>query len=333
MRRILLFASLIVCVAVLLVLLALTIGRTPLPRIPLPNPNGYDDFLKAASLVTGAVGDFSTLERGDLRDLVDTNAQSLHQLRLGLTRPCVVPIDWSATNFIAMVGNLADMKALAHLLAAEGRLAEMDNRPADAANSYVDAIHFGNEISKGGFLINRLVGVSCEAIGSKPLIRLVPKLTCDQARPLIAKLEQIDRERVSWEEIRQNENRFARSQISKTGNPIALILAWWQVRPARNKALVRHNLAVTHLRLAAVELALDCYQLENLRLPSNLDELATNYLSRIPLDLFSGQPLIYRPHSRNWLLYSIGADGVDDGGKPVGRGPSAKGDIFFDSPW
>jgi hypothetical protein len=177
------------------------------------------------------------------------------------------------------------------------------------------------------------VGVACEAIGCSQLIKLVPGLTCDQARPLIAKFEQIDSARVSWAEVRRNENSFARSQISKTGNPISLLVAWWQVRPARNKALVRHNLAVTHVRLLTVELALRCYQLKNARLPPHLDELATNHLGRIPLDPFTQQPLIYRPQDTNWLLYSVGPDGVDDGGKPVGRGPAAKGDIFFDSPW
>jgi hypothetical protein len=38
---------------------------------------------------------------------------------------------------------------------------------------------------------------------------------------------------------------------------------------------------------------------------------------------------------QNWLLYSVGEDGVDDGGKPVSRsaiGTITKGDLFYDSP-
>ncbi|HWX20182.1 MAG TPA: hypothetical protein VN578_09795 [Candidatus Binatia bacterium] len=53
----------------------------------------------------------------------------------------------------------------------------------------------------------------------------------------------------------------------------------------------------------------------------------------MPQDPFSDKPLIYRPSGTNWLLYSVGVDGVDDGGKPVGKGVWSKGDLFFDSVW
>ena len=72
-------------------------------------------------------------------------------------------------NIPGVMGDLADLKRLAHLLTDEGRLREMENGSADAAHSYLDAIRFGNEMSRGGFIINRLVGVACEAIGGGPL--------------------------------------------------------------------------------------------------------------------------------------------------------------------
>jgi hypothetical protein len=321
-------------VMVTLTALGLVVFTTPRksPRPPLPNPNGYDDFLTAGAMVTGDVGNFSTLDRDRLRELVTTNAEPLRLLRLGITRHCAVPIDWTATNLVAMVGNLAELKALALLLAAEGRLAEMESRPADAAKSYVDAVHYGNEISRGGFLINRLVGVACEAIGCRPLTKLVPGLTCEQARPLVAELENIDRARVTWDEILRSERSYAHSQISKTG-PLSLFIAWWQLRVAKNSAQARHTMAVAHVRLLAVELALRCFQSENSSLPLHLDELVPNYLSKVPQDPFTGQTLIYRLQGTNWLLYSVGTDRADDGGRPAGRGVASKGDLFFDSPW
>ena len=56
------------------------------------------------------------------------------------------------------------------------------------------------------------------------------------------------------------------------------------------------------------------------------------------LPLPGERPLIYRPQGTNWLLYSVGEDRVDDGGRPVGRSSAAqnavtKGDIFYDSPY
>jgi len=63
---------------------------------------------------------------------------------------------------------------------------------------------------------------------------------------------------------------------------------------------------VAHERLLAVELALRCYQVEQGHPPARLDELATKYLSHVPEDPFSGQPLVYRAQGTNWLLHSVG---------------------------
>ena len=81
------------------------------------------------------------------------------------------------------------------------------------------------------------------------------------------------------------------------------------------------------------QLALRCYQSDKGHPPARLDDVVTNYLSSAPRDPFSGKQMIYRPRGTNWLLYSVGPDGVDDGGRPAGRGSQAKGDILFDSSW
>ena len=313
-------------------LLAFTIGRSP-ARPPLPNPNGYDDFVKAGEAVLGNVGDWPDLDHDSLRDLVSTNAEPLRLLRLGLTRQCVMPMDSALTNAAGMMNQLARMKRLVQLLAAEGRLREMENQPADAARSYVDAIRFGNEMSRGGFLITRLVGLACEAIGYAPLAKLAPKLNPDEARAVLKDLDKLDAGRVTWAEVQQNERRYTRYQLRNRFNPIMWVMGWWQTRQAMQRAETKHKTVVARERLLAAELALRCYQSEQGHPPARLDELATNYLSHVPEDPFSGQPLVYRAQGTNWLLYSVGPDGVDDGGKPLGRGLASKGDLFFDSPW
>jgi len=80
------------------------------------------------------------------------------------------------TNVSGLGPELARLKVLARLLTDEGQLAEMENRYADAAQSYLDTIRLGNEMSRGGFIINRLVGIACEAIGDTPLSK-----TCAEA--------------------------------------------------------------------------------------------------------------------------------------------------------
>src|SRR5262249_5698551 len=144
------------------------------------------------------------LDHDELRSFVVTNSEALRLLRVGLTRRCSVPTDSAIANFATTSGDLMALKSLARLLSAEGRLAEMENRPADAARSYIDSIRLGSEMSRGGFMINRLVGIACEGVGSIPLVKLVPKLMCEQARPLVAELEQIDGGTVAWREVLAN---------------------------------------------------------------------------------------------------------------------------------
>jgi hypothetical protein len=332
--RLLLLAFALVAGAVLVALLLSTIGRSPVRLPPLPNPNGYDDFVKAGEAVLGDISDWPVLDHDSLRDLVSTNAEPLRLLRLGLTRQCVMPMDFPLTNNAGFLprGRIN----LALLLAAEGRLREMENRPADAALSYVDALRYGNEMSRGGFLINRLVGLDCEVIGYAPLAKLVPKLNPVEARAVLRDLDKLDTGRVTWAEVQQSEGRFMRYQRGKQFNPVVWVRNWWQIRRAMQRAETKPKTVVARERLLAVELALRCYQTQQGHPPASLEELSAKYLSHVPEDPFSGQPLVYRAQGTNWLLYSVGPDGVDDGGKPISGhlvlGSRSKGDLFFDSP-
>jgi hypothetical protein len=49
--------------------------------------------------------------------------------------------------------------------------------------------------------------------------------------------------------------------------------------------------------------------------PAKLDDLVPNYLAKVPDDLFSGKPLIYRLEGKGYLLYSIGPNGIDERGR------------------
>ena len=301
--RFLLLAFALAAVAVLVALLASTIGHSP-PRPPLPNPNGYDDFIKAGGAVLGDISDWPILDHDSLRDLVSTNAEPLRLLRLGLTRQSVMPMDFSLTNNARFLPR--GPVNLALLLAAEGRLREMENRPADAALSYVEAIRFGNAMSRGGFLINRLVGITCEAIGYAPLAKLAPKLNPDEARAVLTDLDKLDAGRVTWAEVQQSERRYMRYERGKQFNPIIWVMHWWRIRQAMQRAETKHKTMVARERLLLAELALRCYQSERGHPPARLDDLVTNYLSKVPQDPFSGQPLIYRAQGTNWLLHSVG---------------------------
>ena len=82
------------------------------------------------------------------------------------------------------------------------------------------------------------------------------------------------------------------------------------------------------------ELAVRAYVQDKGRPPERLDQLVPEYLKGVPQDPFGSQSLVYRPQGTNWLLYSVGLDGVDNGGVlKTNRGDPPPGtDLFYDSP-
>ena len=230
-----------------LLAVVLCAGRTPVSP-PLPNPNGYDDLVQAGEAVQGDPGNYSNLDHDGLGALVCHERPPLGRLRLGLSRPCCLPMNSSLTN--GGIAQLAQIKRLARLLAAEGRLREMNNQPAEAGRSYLDTMRLGDQASRGGLLITRLVGIACEAIGYAGLARVTPRLGAADARAFVAELEKLDANRTPWAEFLVNERRFHRFQnIRPATHPIQWAMGWWQSRSSLARAESRQKLAVAHERL------------------------------------------------------------------------------------
>jgi hypothetical protein len=152
-------------------------------------------------------------------------------------------------------------------------------------------------------------------LGYAPLAKLAPKLNPDEACAVLRDLDKLDAGRVTWAEVQQSERRFMRYQRRKHFNPIIWVMDWWQIRRAMQRAETKTKTVVARERLLAAELALRCYQSEQGHPPTRLDDLVTNYLSKVPQDPFSGQSLIYRDQGTNWLLHSVGLRSADVGNK------------------
>jgi hypothetical protein len=69
--------------------------------------------------------------------------------------------------------------------------------------------------------------------------------------------------------------------------------------------------------LANLDLALGLavYRAETGHYPARLDDLAPKHVATVAVDVFSGKPLIYKASESGYTLYSVGANGVDDGGQ------------------
>ncbi len=73
---------------------------------------------------------------------------------------------------------------------------------------------------------------------------------------------------------------------------------------------------IAHLRTAQVALTLERWRLaHNDNLPDSLAELAPDFHPAVPTDPFDDQPLRYKKLAHGYVVYSIGPDFTDDGGK------------------
>ena len=90
------------------------------------------------------------------------------------------------------------------------------------------------------------------------------------------------------------------------------------------------------LRLLIADLAVRCYEAERGDSPSDLNQLVPEYLDAVPMDPYSGKPVIYRlSQPGKWTVYSVSRDGEDDGGKFASEygGPGSDLDLDTTMDW
>jgi hypothetical protein len=80
----------------------------------------------------------------------------------------------------------------------------------------------------------------------------------------------------------------------------------------------------TEVNQALIACALERYHLARGEYPAELDALVPQFLDKIPNDVLSGRPFHYRRADGEFILYSVGWNGRDDGG--VRGHSSASGD-------
>jgi hypothetical protein len=97
------------------------------------------------------------------------------------------------------------------------------------------------------------------------------------------------------------------------GRAVGEILTWLLV-PAAWKVQDASDRAAQSLENVAVAFALLRQARDTDRYPATLEPVA-KYLGRAPVDVFSGTTPIYKPTADGYLLYSVGPNGRDDGGR------------------
>ena len=267
----------------------------PISRPPLPNPNGYDDFMKAQREMVVYDGDVIRATVEQLRGYLAKNGEALKFIRQGLAKECRIPVEFS-TNYLFQ-RSLGDVKKLLWLLEADGRLAELEQRSNDATRIYLDAIRYGQESCRGGVMIDRLVGIACQASGMSWLQKVAGALDAKTCRKTAKQLQEIDRRREPVAVVLRNERKWIRRNFTfrQCVQAMIPIAALNPVKRTQKDFVKKCTQIELQLKRLMVEFATRAYELDHGQHPKSLNELVPDYLDAMPVDPTTGTNLTYLP--------------------------------------
>ena len=70
--------------------------------------------------------------------------------------------------------------------------------------------------------------------------------------------------------------------------------------------------------LTKLAFSLAAYRADHGSYPARLDDLVPKYAREIPKDVFTAADLHYKPDGDGYVLYSVGPNAKDDGGRSAG---------------
>jgi hypothetical protein len=219
-------------------------------------------------------------------------------------------------------------KRIAQLLVAEGTVHLEERHTNDAARSFAGCIMFAHAAHRHGVIIDELVAIACQALGSRQLVQLASHLSPDAVREILLELIALDRARETTSAIVQRDSEWSRGAYGLWRSILMRMVTRKGLRAAEASFKSQHARSVAALRLVIAELAVRGHQTKNGKPPMALAELVPAWLPAVPLDPFSNGPLVYRGATNSFLLYSVGPDGHDDHGTPLKRGEMEKGDLL-----
>jgi len=209
------------------------------------------------------------------------------------------------------------LRSLARTLQAECRAALAADDPDRAADMAFANVRLGDMLGRGGIAMDSMVGGALGGVGYTDLVRLKQNVSIEQRRALISALQRAAAEREDMQAVLTRDADFAERAYGLQSRLERVIarLGFGEMTPAYSMLSEVVNRQAAANCLLQTDLAIRLFQDEHGHLPRNLSDLLPTYLPSIPIDPYSGQPLKYRAASGDFMLYCVGWDGQDDGGK------------------
>ena len=306
--------------------LCIPLGSVP---IAIPDQNKFEELSKATesldqSKVTTDTWDTNTV--AEMQAFVAANEPLINRIRGASRGPIRTPIIYGDSDSLMRTGNL---RAACQALLMRARLFNAEGDSQAAASCRMDLIELGRNISNSGLIIDMLVGIAYQQSGEVALSEQLVASLPTNAIDLIRRLKGIEQNKPNFEQIAKNDREWTiRSD------------RWWsrfsirceEIAGRDEQSTYRKALRDSNCRLQVLlaELAIRQFRQDHNRLPSSLSKLVPEYLKTVPTDFYRDQPLIYRMVGDDFLVYSVGSDQVDDGGRPVdwSNGTNA-GDLLY----
>jgi hypothetical protein len=262
------------------------------------------------------------LERGQaLETFTGTKARMVSEEVVELsTQPGFVAVPWEADlrgrkNYDKTLLNEVQVaRSICRGLESQAVALEATD-PNLAVEPLLACLRLGNMLEHEGLMIHGLVGYAIDSTGVSHLTRLRGKISVPKIREIIALIESLEKSRDDGDVARDrlwyslNDRwEFRLDQVLHAseehwGNPSYY---YYDVGNKRIRCITR---------LLLIDLALLAHHAERGKYPSKLESLAPKYLTHIPLDPIVEKPFIYRLADQGeFVLYSVGGDGVDNGG-------------------
>ena len=100
------------------------------------------------------------------------------------------------------------------------------------------------------------------------------------------------------------------SELAANAVTVLLMPAFDTMRLSRDRTRAK-------LQLTIIAIALERHRKATGKFPDRLSDLQPRYLKKLPQDLFTEKPFRYKPSKTGYLLYSVGPNMKDDGGRPM----------------
>jgi hypothetical protein len=106
---------------------------------------------------------------------------------------------------------------------------------------------------------------------------------------------------------------------AKISHKMGALINWQAVMVLPGLTVKMDAEHLARFRLTQIAVALERYRQAHGRFPEKFTTLQPRFLKTIPPDVYTEKPFVYKPHKMGYLIYGLGPNMKDDGGKNEGK--------------